>query len=1074
MTEIREEPYDFVRFKLQSSPYKLPPTARGKPPASKHHRPPLPPQQPASTTDENQPNTAEAAVIDITDLDNDGESVEESEDQGRKKEPETVSYFTSRAAATSAILNELSQLRSMLRQREMEILRLKHENIVLKQIERRQQKELDQFEAQHEDAPRIIRGLREEISSLKAKNKEYFSHIATNTRQLRNLNNRIEHLREQTSKYEKLVKSMELTDKESLKSDLEKAQQRAEEQTQLANEVAKKLELIQKNGSNENRQLRLRIHNLQCENRCLKDKTDEQEATIREKEKEIASLSIYRFNAVHRKTEALCKQCQKREKKENAMKRKQATLEKLPVLNAPLVEILSANCVAVTVSFSTKLPVQQQTSDAVTNTAKPEISTVTLECSDDPSFSRMVKKYVLKAQDFVRKLDTKDTNSTESLTAKNSEGSPSEQQSQDSDQMTARTVIDGLDSGKFYFFQVFASHEGVDGNSVRLLDGCLVDAIPNPPPAPRVSVLTESNPSIDLYIDTSQYHTQQQGPSGPVQYRIYHSNDPDMNETFLVGEVKATMEVEGGHADENSASQNKPPEIRLVTEPTEGGSGVTQEGGQGDEGATAEEAPGKISQRQHLLKFNYKPVQLCVPHFFQVSAVNALGESAKSERSEVTMIDLAPARPTKPVIEKLSPTSIKVSCMVPPNGGSPITEYHILIKKAQKQPQQSDKQQPEQQQSEAVTEPPSTTYAYSDPKEIRIPAPSFSESSQPFPTNSSVAAPSLPNCSAAYRLVYVVGDLQSGTSYAVTVGAVNAVGDSMYSEISEIVELDFVIPTPPQPQVTVTSSTSVTINFNNQNASELGLDSNGISVLKGRRIVSVEDVIADPNERNWHVEENFIPLDQNEWTLQNLKTGGHYNFAVCYVTENEGEFREKDAIASSRNPLLAPDVGFGFANSWFFFRITFNSGTSVYAFICFVSSSTKSSLINLSKNQKVTNMHHGRPSHEVPPDHPEAVATGQANHEEVKNDAPAPRQVEESKPSNILVLLLAIFYSHLCIMRGDHVVNGTKFDMLFMTSKISESSFTLPSHQYLQTLEEVNNVREPFHATQPKKQLVSA
>jgi hypothetical protein len=45
-----------------------------------------------------------------------------------------------------------------------------------------------------------------------------------------------------------------------------------------------------------------------------------------EKDKNLASMSIYRYNAIHRKVESICKTCMKREKAETEFKRKTAIL----------------------------------------------------------------------------------------------------------------------------------------------------------------------------------------------------------------------------------------------------------------------------------------------------------------------------------------------------------------------------------------------------------------------------------------------------------------------------------------------------------------------------------------------------------------------------------------------------------------------------------------------------------------------------------------------------------------------------------------------------------------------------
>jgi hypothetical protein len=104
--------------------------------------------------------------------------------------------------------------------------------------------------------------------------------------------------------------------------------------------------MVEKNITNENRQVRSKFHSLEAENTYLKEKLTKLDDTLKvaievidvpsltnriyskqERDKEIASLSIYRYNAIHKKMESsVCKKCLKREKEESEQRRKQTIL----------------------------------------------------------------------------------------------------------------------------------------------------------------------------------------------------------------------------------------------------------------------------------------------------------------------------------------------------------------------------------------------------------------------------------------------------------------------------------------------------------------------------------------------------------------------------------------------------------------------------------------------------------------------------------------------------------------------------------------------------------------------------
>jgi predicted RNase H-like nuclease (RuvC/YqgF family) len=81
-------------------------------------------------------------------------------------------------------------------------------------------------------------------------------------------------------------------------------------------ETEKGLEMVDKTLTADNKHLRAKMHLTEKENLDLKDKLKHIEESIKEKDKMVASLSIYRYNALHKKPEnpPPCKACLEREK----------------------------------------------------------------------------------------------------------------------------------------------------------------------------------------------------------------------------------------------------------------------------------------------------------------------------------------------------------------------------------------------------------------------------------------------------------------------------------------------------------------------------------------------------------------------------------------------------------------------------------------------------------------------------------------------------------------------------------------------------------------------------------------
>jgi hypothetical protein len=243
-----------------------------------------------------------------------------------------------------------------------------------------------------------------------------------------------------------------------------------------------------------------------------------------------------------------------------------------------------------------------------------------------------------------------------------------------------KVKVTNLEFGKFYFFQLIAGYQDVDGTPTDP-ESVFVDGLPQPPPKP-MTIVNFDTPDIIILCEPGSTTG-----SAIESYRLYHSVDSSMNLKFLIDEISASnLELEGGK-----------------------------------------------------IKFVLSHPELRIPHYFNVTAVNKMGEGMASDISDKCVIDYAPNQPSKPIIKKLSANSLKISSHVTPNGGSDVDLFIISMFK---------------------------------PGEDRV---------IQFKTNSEIHY--------GTHLEYVIGDLESEIDYEFQVVAKNEAGSSIPSEKSDVINL---------------------------------------------------------------------------------------------------------------------------------------------------------------------------------------------------------------------------------------------------------------------------------------------
>jgi hypothetical protein len=388
----------------------------------------------------------------------------------------------------------------------------------------------------------------------------------------------------QNQKLEELNQEKHLLEREMLLKKVTELTEKTKDAEGKLEEETKKFQLSCQNLGNDNRQLRGKIHSMEKEILLLRDRTVTLDDVIREKDKSIASLSIYRYNAIHRKVESICKTCLKREKAESETKRKAHILEKLPIVHSPSMSLASSTSVIVSVTVPSK--------KSKINGNTVEYSRLALVYSDDPSMETNTHKVLIDLES-VEGSNSTAGNTTLSrkvtLASKQSSFVEGENTAEDTKEelsfeeklIVKKVKVTNLETGKFYFFQVVAGQLDVDGPPSKT-ESIFVDGLPHAPSQPLLQISLKPafiNISLDQATCTG---------SPIISYRLYHCSQTDRKDAFLINEMKKEQ----------------------LLQVLEG----------------------------EKIKFSLENPELRIPHYFKVSAVNLMGEGPCSEWSEAGLI----------------------------------------------------------------------------------------------------------------------------------------------------------------------------------------------------------------------------------------------------------------------------------------------------------------------------------------------------------------------------------------------------------------------------------------------------
>lgn len=130
---------------------------------------------------------------------------------------------------SEAVTANLDRLRMLVREKEIEVTKLKAESSTLRKRERKYQKDIEHLEQTNREAPKLIQRLREDLTISKVtifnknKLKTYYVQIGEDSRVIRQIHDERNKLREQNQKLEELVIAKDLAERNDLQLQLEQS-----------------------------------------------------------------------------------------------------------------------------------------------------------------------------------------------------------------------------------------------------------------------------------------------------------------------------------------------------------------------------------------------------------------------------------------------------------------------------------------------------------------------------------------------------------------------------------------------------------------------------------------------------------------------------------------------------------------------------------------------------------------------------------------------------------------------------------------------------------------------------------
>lgn len=195
------------------------------------------------------------------------------------------------------------------------------------------------MEDRFEVAPHQIETLKHENSGLQKKLKETYAALRDRDRKLRSLGESLEICKSELNQLHDLIENKDLRSRHDLQHDLDKVNGKLAERDVELMEWNRKCDLLQKNLSSESKNLRFKIMVLDNEKFELQQKNEQLQISHQDKDREIASLFVYKYNSLHKKP-VPCPECQKRKQQEAKQRKIQKILQLLPKLMKPKVTIL--------------------------------------------------------------------------------------------------------------------------------------------------------------------------------------------------------------------------------------------------------------------------------------------------------------------------------------------------------------------------------------------------------------------------------------------------------------------------------------------------------------------------------------------------------------------------------------------------------------------------------------------------------------------------------------------------------------------------------------------------------------
>ncbi|RKO96731.1 hypothetical protein CAUPRSCDRAFT_11577 [Caulochytrium protostelioides] len=491
----------------------------------------------------------------------------------------------------NSLLGQLGVMRSTLRRRDEELADARRDAAYHQHQERMHLKEIERIQAAGAEFPKQHQALKEEIAHLKQKLRNAAQQTSIASKTVFAEQTKSVQLSAEVARMQALIDASDLGTRESLQRQADAAGIRIMALEAQISDTAANHAVIQKTLTYDNTHLRARVLQLRRQNEDYKLLLESLDQGIRDRDRQIASLAIYRHGAMHRKV--ICKKCQQDQEEQVKLKQQQDAVEALPVPDMPVVTLATSTTVKLTCMA-------------------PAFS---------PAWHQLVVQYrvVGSEKEFSERVLMENPMGTPTPSPYHVRGPRANTTNPDP---AVEVELSDLRPGASYQFQLLTRNNKTIGH-LSAAANLLVDELPA-----GTSQVFPSQASRSDTVDLLFYAPLTLRASPVHAFHIYGSNEPDMKDATRLDTVAADV----------------------LTPNADG-----------------------------MLRYEFTQGRPNTDYYFQVSAVNRMGEGPRSDPSDRVRIDTAPPPPRHILVHRAGPRAAMIRVTSTPFPGSAITHYVIAL-----------------------------------------------------------------------------------------------------------------------------------------------------------------------------------------------------------------------------------------------------------------------------------------------------------------------------------------------------------------------------------------------------------